>query len=320
MSPALIIYGLIFVAVPLLVEGIYLAVFGKSISLNSKVNRRLDLLEKGGQREQVLEQLRKEASQHLKAKGIPLYSVLAAKAQKANIAFSPKALVGLMGLLSIVAFLGLKIGTAASTPVQVVLAVLMGVGAVYLWVNNKAKKRMSMVEEQLPDAVELMVRSLRVGHPFASAIQIVAKEVPDPLGTEFGMIADESAYGRDVTESLKDLAERMDMQDLRFLAVAVTIQQQSGGNLAEILDGLAKVIRARFRLFRRVKAITAEAKWSGMFLSMFPILVLAVIQITKPDYFDTVKDTAAFIPAALVVFTFLAVNVIFMKIMTNIKV
>ncbi len=320
MSPALIIYGLIFVAVLLLVEGIYLAVFGKSISLNSKVNRRLDLLEKGGQREQVLEQLRKEASQHLKAKGIPLYSVLAAKAQKANIAFSPKALVGLMGLLSIVAFLGLKIGTAASTPVQVVLAVLMGVGAVYLWVNNKAKKRMSMVEEQLPDAVELMVRSLRVGHPFASAIQIVAKEVPDPLGTEFGMIADESAYGRDVTESLKDLAERMDMQDLRFLAVAVTIQQQSGGNLAEILDGLAKVIRARFRLFRRVKAITAEAKWSGMFLSMFPILVLAVIQITKPDYFDTVKDTAAFIPAALVVFTFLAVNVIFMKIMTNIKV
>lgn len=320
MSPALIIYGLIFVAVLLLVEGIYLAVFGKSISLNSKVNRRLDLLEKGGQREQVLEQLRKEASQHLKAKGIPLYSVLAAKAQKANIAFSPKALVGLMGLLSIVAFLGLKIGTAASTPVQVVLAVLMGVGAVYLWVNNKAKKRMSMVEEQLPDAVELMVRSLRVGHPFASAIQIVAKEVPDPLGTEFGMIADESAYGRDVTESLKDLAERMDMQDLRFLAVAVTIQQQSGGNLAEILDGLAKVIRARFRLFRRVRAITAEAKWSGMFLSAFPLVVLAVIQILKPDYFDTVKDTSAFVPAALIVFTFLAINIIFMKMMVNIKV
>lgn len=320
MSPALIIYGLIFVAVLLLVEGIYLAVFGKSISLNSKVNRRLDLLEKGGQREQVLEQLRKEASQHLKAKGIPLYSVLAAKAQKANIAFSPKALIGVMGLLSVFAFLALKIGTSASTPVQIAIAVLMGVGAVFFWVNKKAAKRMSMVEEQLPDAVELMVRSLRVGHPFASAIQIVAKEIPDPLGTEFGMIADESAYGRDVSESLKDLAERMDMQDLRFLAVAVTIQQTSGGNLAEILDGLAKVIRARFKLFRRVKAITAEAKWSGMFLSAFPLIVLAVIQVTKPDYYDTVKNTGAFIPAALVVFAFLAVNVLFMKIMVNIKV
>ncbi|MGB7322580.1 MAG: type II secretion system F family protein [Albidovulum sp.] len=319
-SPTPIIYGLIFLAVLLLVEGIYLVVFGKSISLNSKVNRRLELLEKGGQRELVLEQLRKEASQHLRARGIPLYSILAAKAQKANIAFSPKALVGMMGLLSVVAFIGLKIGTAASTPVQLAVSLVMGVGAVFFWVNKKAKKRMDMVEEQLPEAVELMVRSLRVGHPFSAAIQIVAKEVSDPLGTEFGMIADESAYGREVSESLKDLAERMDMQDLRFLAVAVTIQAQSGGNLAEILDGLAKVIRARFRLFRRVRAITAEAKWSGMFLSLFPVGVLAIIQIAKPDYFDTVKDTAAFVPAALVVFTFLAINVIFMKIMVNIKV
>jgi tight adherence protein B len=315
-----IIYALIFVAVLLLVEGLYLVVFGKSISLNSRVNRRLELLEKGGQREQVLEQLRKEASQHLKARGIPLYSILASKAQKANIAFSPKALIGIMVLLSGVAFLGLKIGTQASPAVQAALSVLMGVGAVYMWVNHKAKKRMSLVEEQLPDAVELMVRSLRVGHPFSSAIQIVAKEVPDPLGTEFGMIADEAAYGREISESLKELAERMDMQDLRFLAVAVTIQSQSGGNLAEILDGLAKVIRSRFRLFRRVKAITAEAKWSGMFLSLFPVGVLVVIQVLKPDYYDTVKDTAAFIPAALVVFTFLAVNVVFMRMMVNIKV
>ncbi|MDH5451736.1 MAG: type II secretion system F family protein [Paracoccaceae bacterium] len=319
-SPTPIIYGLIFLAVLLLVEGIYLVVFGKSISLNSKVNRRIALLEKGGQRDQVLEQLRKEASQHLKARGIPLYSILATKAQKANIAFSPKALMGVMALLSAVAFLGLRIGTATSLPVQIALGVLMGVGAVYMWINKKAKKRMDMVEEQLPDAVELMVRSLRVGHPFASAIQIVAKEVPDPLGTEFGMIADESSYGRDVTESLKDLAERMDMQDLRFLAVAVTIQQQSGGNLAEILDGLAKVIRARFRLFRRVRAITAEAKWSGVFLSSFPLVVLVVIQLLKPDYFDTVKDTEAFVPAALVVFVFLAINIVFMKMMVNIKV
>lgn len=319
-NPAIIVYGLIFLAVLLLVEGIYLVVFGKSISLNSRVNRRLDLLEKGGQREKVLEQLRKEASQHLKAKGIPLYSILASKAQKANIAFSPKALIGVMGLLSVVAFLGLKIGTTAATPVQLALSVLMGVGAVFFWVSKKAKKRMDMIEEQLPDAVELMVRSLRVGHPFASAIQIVAKEVPDPLGSEFGMIADEAAYGREIPESLKDLAERIGMQDLRFLAVAVTIQSQSGGNLAEILDGLAKVIRSRFRLFRRVRAITAEAKWSGVFLSAFPLVVLAVIQLLKPDYFDTVKDTPAFVPAALIVFVFLGINVIFMKMMVNIKV
>ncbi|QYK40531.1 MAG: type II secretion system F family protein [Paracoccaceae bacterium] len=319
-SAAPIIYILIFVAVVVLVEGLYLTVFGKSISLNSRVSRRLDLLAKNGNREQVLEQLRKEMSQHLTAKGIPLYSMLAAKAQRANIAFTPKQLVMIMAGLSGFAFLGLTVGTGAELAVRVLMAVGMGVGGVYVWVNRKAKKRMALLEEQLPDAVELMVRSLRVGHPFSSAIGIVAKEVADPLGTEFGLIADEAAYGRDVADSLKDFAERMDNQDLRFLAVAVSIQQTSGGNLAEILDGLAKVIRARFKLFRRVKAITAEAKWSGMFLSAFPIVALIFINVIQPDYYDEVKETAAFIPAALIVGAFLVANVVFMKIMVNIKV
>ncbi|TKA96570.1 pilus assembly protein TadB [Cereibacter changlensis] len=319
-SAAPIIYILIFVAVLLLVEGIYLTVFGKSISLNSRMSRRLALLEKNHNREQVLEQLRKEMSQHLKVKGIPLYSILAAKAQKANIAFSPKALIGLMGVLAVFSYFGLTVGTSAETPVRIAVAIAMGVGGIYVWVNGKAKKRMALLEEQLPDAVELMVRSLRVGHPFSSAIAIVAKEVADPLGTEFGVIADEAAYGRDVAECLKAFAERMESQDLRFLAVAVTIQQQSGGNLAEILAGLAKVIRARFKLFRRVKAITAEAKWSGMFLSGFPIAALVMISVLKPDYYDGVKESPAFIPAALVVGAFLIANVVFMKIMVNIKV
>lgn len=315
-----LIYGLIFVAVLALVQGIYLTVFGKSISLNSRVNRRLEMLEKGAGREQVLEQLRKEMSQHMKSKSIPLYAILADKAQKANIAFTPGQLVMVMGILTVVSFFLLTFGTGASAPIRAVLAVVMGVGAVFVWVNNTAKKRMAMIEEQLPDAVELMVRSLRVGHPFSAALQIVAKEVPDPLGTEMGVISDEAAYGRDVGEALKQMAERMDMQDLRFLAVAVTIQQTSGGNLAEILDGLAKVIRSRFKLFRRVKAITAEAKWSGMFLSMFPIVALVMINVIQPNYYDEVKQTSVFIPACLVVAGFLVANIFVMKMLVNIKV
>ena len=319
-SAAPLIYIMIFVAVVVLVEGLYLTVFGKSISLNSRISRRLTLLEKNGNREQVLEQLRKEMSQHLNSKSIPLYSILAKKAQRANIAFSPKALIGIMAGLSVFAFLAMTVGTSAELGIRVIVSIGMGVGGVYTWVNNKAKKRMSLMEEQLPDAVELMVRSLRVGHPFSSAIGIVAKEVPDPLGSEFGVIADEAAYGRDVSESLKAFAERMDSQDLRFLAVAVSIQQTSGGNLAEILEGLAKVVRARFKLFRRVRAITAEAKWSGMFLSGFPIGALVMINVIQPNYYDEVRETAAFVPAALVVVAFLIINVIFMKVMVNIKV
>jgi len=319
-SAAPLIYILIFIAVVMLVEGLYLTVFGKSISLNNRMSRRLALLEKNQNREQVLAQLRKEMSQHLNSRGIPIYSILATKAQKANIAFTPRQLIGIMAGLAVFSYIGLTIGTEAATPIRIVVAISMGIGGVYTWINKKAKKRMALLEEQLPDAVELMVRSLRVGHPFSNAIGIVSKEVADPLGTEFGVIADEAAYGRDIAESLKAFAERMDSQDLRFLAVAVTIQQQSGGNLAEILDGLAKVIRARFKLFRRVKAITAEAKWSGMFLSAFPIGALIMINVIQPDYYDDVYDTPAFIPTALIVAVFLVVNVIFMKIMVNIKV
>lgn len=315
-----VIYGVIFIAVLLLVNGIYLTIFGKSISLNSRVNRRYELLEKKGDREEVLNQLRKEMSQHLKSRQIPLYSILAEKAQKANIAFSPAQLIMVMGLLSVVAFVGLTIGTATSTPLRVIVSLAMGVGAVFVWVQTTAKKRLALIEEQLPDAVELMVRSLRVGHPFSNALTVVSQEVPDPLGTEMGVIADESAYGRDVGEALKDMAERLDMQDLRFLAVAVAIQQQSGGNLAEVLDGLAKVIRSRFKLFRRVKAITAEAKWSGNFLSGFPLVALILISMLKPDYYDSVKDTPAFVPACLVVAGFLVSNIFVMRSLVNIKV
>jgi tight adherence protein B len=319
-SAAPLIYILIFVAVVFLVEGLYLTVFGKSIQLNNRLSRRLALLEKTQDREKVLEQLRKEMTQHMNSRGIPLYSLLAQKAQRANIAFTPKQLVMIMAGLAFFAYIGLSIGTEASPVVRVGIAIAMGIGGVYVWVNGKAKKRMSLLEEQLPDAVELMVRSLRVGHPFSSAISNVAKEVADPLGTEFGVIGDEASYGRDIAESLKAFAERLDNQDLRFLAVAVTIQQQSGGNLAEILEGLAKVIRARFKLFRRVKAITAEAKWSGGFLSAFPLGALVMINVIQPNYYDEVQKTSAFIPACLIVAVLLTINVIFMKVMVNIKV
>ncbi|WP_374273423.1 type II secretion system F family protein [Paenirhodobacter enshiensis] len=319
-SPTLIIYALIIVAVLLLVEGVYLMAFGKSISLNKRVNRRLELLQKGVRREDVLEQLRKEGSQHANVRGIPLYSLLERNAQRANIAFSPRQLLLMMAVGAALAFGGLTLGTATGLGVRVVASAVIGIGAIYFWVAQKAKKRIKMAEEQLSDAVELIVRALRVGHPFISAVQTAAREVPDPLGTEFGIVADEAAYGRNVVDSLRDMSERLGMQDLRFLTVAVSIQQTSGGNLAEVLDGLSKVIRARFRLFRRVSAITAEPRWSGVFLSGFPLVILLGIQVFAPHYFDTVKDTPAFIPTALVVLGLLGVNVVFMKIMTTIRV
>ena len=319
-SPIVIIYIAIFGGILLLVEAIYLMVLGRSIRLGSRMNRRLEMLDANASRTDVIDRLRKEATQHTKSTAIPFYSLLAEKAEKGKIAFSPLMLILIMVLVSVVGFLALTLFSGAPLAVRAGLGAALGIGGVWFWVSGKAKKRFSLIEEQLPDAIDLIVRGLRVGHPFVHALAAAAREIPDPLGTELGLIADEAAYGRDMGEALLAFAERMDMQDLRFLAVSVTIQAQSGGNLAEILDGLSKVVRARFKLFRRVRAITSEAKWSGMFLSVFPIAAMIMISVVKPDYYDEVKETALFIPTALVVLAFLIINVLYMRKMVNIQV
>ena len=322
MSIEPLIYAVIFAAVLFLIEGIYLAVFGKSVRLESKVHRRLQLLEKGETRESVMETLRKEREQHTGSLRLPVIGALSKRAATANIAFTPTALIGLVIMLMIVSFFALTFTTSANLTMRIIVAVIMGYGAIFVWLNGKAKKRMELFQEQLPDAIELMVRSLRVGHPFASSVNLVAQEMPDPLGSEFGILVDEANFGAEISSSLRKMTERVDVQDLRFLAVAVavSIQSQSGGNLAEILDGLSKVIRSRFKLFRRVNAITAEAKWSGWFLSFFPVVALIAINVMQPGYYDGVMGTPVFLPMAITVAVFLVVNVIFMRILVDIKV
>ncbi len=315
-----LIYVAIFGAVLLVIQGLYLIIFGKSIEHDSKMNRRLELMQKGSTKRDVIEQLRKERSVHGSGSAVPLLGLLEERARKGNIAFSKQSLLLLMVGLSVFSFVMLTLATSTEPPIRLAMSVAFGFGGVFFWVSSKAKKRVGAIEEQLPEAIDLMVRSLRVGHPFGASLSIAADEVPDPLGTELGLIADEISYGRDASEALAEFAERVDLQDLRFLAVAVGIQQKSGGNLAEILDGLSKVVRSRFKLFRRVRAITAEAKWSGMFLSGFPIVAMLMIQMIKPDYYDDVKDTPLYLPLAIVVCVFLVINILYMRKMTDIKV
>jgi tight adherence protein B len=161
---------------------------------------------------------------------------------------------------------------------------------------------------------------LRVGHPMNAAVGTVAREMADPLGTEFGLLADEATYGMKITDALDRMASRVPVSDLRFLAIAMNIQATSGGNLAEILEGLSRVIRARFKLFRKVKAITAEARWSGWFLSVFPVIALLLVQVVQPDYYDRVSDHPLFLPGAILTVILLVVNVFFMRMLVNIKV
>ena len=315
-----IIFGLIFVGMLMVIQGLYLVMFGKSISANSRINRRLALLEETNDYEQVLIQLRKEREQHKSSAGIPIYAILAKKAQQANIAFTPAQILMVMAITSVIACVSILTFTSAGIYTAALVGTVMGFGGMYVWVYSKAKQRIELFEEQLPDAIDLIVRSLKVGHPFSNAINVVADEMPDPIGSEFGLVADETTYGMDLSTAVEQMAQRVDVPDLRFLSVAVGIQARSGGNLVEILDGLSKVIRSRFKLFRRVRAITAESKWSGWFLSAFPLAALALVNIASPGYYDEVRESIFFVPAALGVFAMLVVNVFVMRAMVNIKV
>lgn len=315
-----IIYGLIFVGVYMMLGGLYLLVFGRQIKRDKRVNRRLALLQDGHDSEQVLTILRQEREGGQKSERYPLVGPLMEKARHANVAVTVRMMTAALVVMVVVSFLLLSFFTHAAAPIRLIVAVIMGYATLYIWLRNKAKKRISLFEEQLPDALDLMVRSLRVGHPINAAVSIVAHEMADPIGTEFGMIADEATYGMSVHEALDKLAARVPVPDLRFLAIAINIQATSGGNLAEILDGLSNVIRSRFKLFRKVKAITAEARWSGWFLSVFPVISLLLVQVVDPTYYDRVADHPLFMPGAILTFILLIANVIFMRILVDIKV
>lgn len=315
-----LIYALIFVGVLAIVEGVYLIVYGKSLKREKKVNRRLTLLQDGKDTEEVLTILRAEREGSERVRKLPVIGTLLDQARQASITMTPLSMaIALVGLIG-VSFFMLTVFTNAVLQVRIVVALILGYGSLFLWLRDKARKRIKLFEEQLPDALDLMVRSLRVGHPMTASVGIVAREMPDPLGTEFGLVADEATYGMDINKALERTADRMPVADLRFLAIAMNIQATSGGNLAEVLEGLSRVIRARFKLFRKVRAITAEARWSGWFLSIFPVLALLMVQVVQPTYYDAVSDHPLFLPGAILTFILLVVNIIFMRILVNIKV
>jgi tight adherence protein B len=315
-----LIYAFIFVGVFMMVEGVYLVIYGKTLKREKKINRRLVLLQDGKDTEEVLSILRQEREGAEKHERIPVLGPLVEMARHAAITISiTQIAISLVGL-TVLSFVLLTLFTGAVVQIRIVVALITGYAAFYIWLRGKAKKRISLFEEQLPDALDLMVRSLRVGHPMNAAIGIVAREMADPLGTEFGLISDETTYGMTITDALDRLAERVPVPDLRFVAIAINIQSTSGGNLAEILAGLSAVIRARFKLFRKVRAITAEARWSGWFLSVFPVIALLMVQVVQPDYYDRVSDHPLFLPGAILTVILLILNVFFMRMLVNIKV
>lgn len=177
---------------------------------------------------------------------------------------------------------------------------------------NRAR-RLDQIEETVPEAMEMIVRALRIGQPVAVALQSAAKDLTGPLAEEFTSAAERISYGQGAAAALKDMAERCSNQNLRFLAAAVSIQTTAGGNLADVLERLAEVARGRLQMRRKIRAITAESKWSGRFLSAFPLLATGALLIINPGFYDGVSDKPFFRPLMAGVAGLLVMNILFMR-------
>lgn len=291
-----------------------------------QLNRRLRLLEGGGDRKVVLRKLSRRGMAGEGGGGL----------SAALLEYAPVRaldhLAGRAGVLTPIDRLVLAmVGSAAAADLALVFlgglsapqALVLGpLAAVAVWVAalyRMGVSRSNRFNEQLPEALSLMARSLRVGHPISAAIALVAREMPDPLGSELGLVFDEMTYGLDLGEALDNLCNRMSGRALRYMTVAISIQHSTGGNLAELLLRLAGVLRDIDRMHRKVKALSAEGRLSAAILSVLPFAVAFGIAMVAPGYYDAVLSDPPFLAVLWAAGAGMAIGVVVMIRMVNFR-
>lgn len=294
-----------------------------------RVNRRLTLLESGMGHREVYEALirQRKAPNIRNASLLDLYTRASKFIAQAGLNISPFVLVGTWGAAAAALWLGVSAMVRATGgavgPVELLLSLIgaltvTGAGTA-LWINWRRQKRLRVLEEQLPLALDIVIRSLRAGHPVVSALQLVTSEMPDPIGSEFGLIVDETTYGFELREALTNFARRTGSEDAHFFAVSVAIQSETGGNLAEILANLSGVIRARITLGKRVKALSSEGRMSALILSGLPVFLVGSIALKNPVFYTEKFSDPIFWPTVAGILGLYCVGLFMMHRIANFK-
>jgi tight adherence protein B len=310
------IYGLVFFAAILAIESLYWLIY--ELRGNKKtINRRLTLGEKSAAKGQVLDILRRE-------RGFADFNSPALT--RLNDFFVQ---TGLRVSKTALTLWTLMVAAVISVPLRMLFLPLWlaaGIGLIFapalvgLYLSITRRRRIERFAQQLPDGLDIVVRGLRVGHPFSSAIELVAREMRDPIGTELGITADEMTFGQDVVTAVSNLYRRVGQEDLVFLAIAVSVQSQTGGNLADVLARLASLMRERVTMRLKIKALSAEGRLSGWFLSAMPFILFGAIQLVATDYFGGLRGTAFLVPALVYGFISLILSNIAIYRMVHFKV
>ena len=185
---------------------------------------------------------------------------------------------GVMGLLTFV----LIARASGALLLGLVAAPAVGYGPLFV-LQFARRRRMDKFEEQFPEAIDLIARTLRAGHAFTTGLRMAGEELPNPIGAEFRTLSDRQNFGLPVPDALRDFADRMPILDARFFVTAVLTQREAGGNLAEVLDNLSTVIRERFRVKRQVRVITSHGRYTGMLLSILPPAMAIILFARQPE-------------------------------------
>ena len=287
----LVFYGfavLLFAACILMVEGAWLWWSGTHGSAARRINRRLRLMaargEAGGERISILKQRRYARAPGLERllRRVPQAAQLDHLLLQSGLSWSVAQFIGVTGALLLAALLLLAVW---SMPLPGALLLLSGaVSGPCLFVLRARAARLKKIEAQLPEAADFLARALRAGHSFSNVLQMVGDELNEPISGEFKMAHEEINYGVPMNEALQNLAARIPLTDLRYLVIAVLVQRESGGNLAEVLVSIARIIRARLKLLGQVRVLSAEGRMSAWVLGLMPVVMIGVMALVNPQY------------------------------------
>jgi tight adherence protein B len=288
MSDGMIFFiGLIFVAVFFLVQGLAIPVFGESAQARKRLKKKLGDIESADNEEAYSSLLREKYLRKLSPierslERLPRMEALAAFIEQSGSRYlAYRVVLFAIVLTAVAAFVTWMILHVWHAPIMAA-----GIAAYlpFMKIGKDRKNRMALFEEQLPDAIDTMTRALRAGHPFPAALKMIGDEFDDPVASEFELTFGDINYGNDVRRAMLGLLSRIPTVTVMALVTAVLVQKESGGNLAEILERISAVIRGRFKLYRKIKTLSAEGRMSAWVLAMVPLGLFVVMMVTSPDY------------------------------------
>jgi tight adherence protein B len=312
-----IIYALVFGAALLGAQALYWLLV-RSRTERKIINRRLTLTRELSDQGAVLEALRRErgSAAFANVAGLQWFDELV---MQSGLKLDATRLLVWLGGLAVgfyfVLAFWLKLGALAIV-IAIVAAPLTG----YVLLRRARAKRISRFSEQLPEALDIIVRGLRAGHPFRVALGLAAREMLDPIGTEFGILLDEITFGLDQQVAVDHLYGRVGQEDLSFVSTAINIQSQTGGNLADILKSLSTLLRNRSKLRLKVRALTSEGRTSGLLLSALPFVLFLMVSFINPNYYGDLKGNPVVMPAVGVALFLLALGNLMIYRMVNFKI